>query len=172
MLGESAALFMNKAPSKAFSVFFLSLWLSAILPLQAPALIQLHPHLSPTSLDPGHPSDSSGISHSFHSKLFLKSPVLREIQEEGKKKKKKPPFPCLKIFLSRSLFSPSVFLPLAFFLVLCNKPWENWVQSSCQETEDFKPDSSVVARIRINAGNTHNLITVDTSLVEMKSALC
>lgn len=72
MLGESAALFMNKAPSKAFSVFFLSLRLSAILPLQAPALIQLHPHLSPTSLDPGHPSDSSGISHSFHSKLFFK----------------------------------------------------------------------------------------------------
>lgn len=112
------------------------------------------------------------LPYFFHSKLSLKSPVLREIQEEGKKKKKKPPFPCLKIFLSRSLFSPSVFLPLAFFLVLCNKPWENWVQSSCQETEDFKPDSSVVARIRINAGNTHNLITVDTSLVEMKSALC
>lgn len=72
MLGQSAALFMNKAPGKAFSVFLLPLRLSAILPLQAPALIQLHPHLSPTSLDPGHPSDSSGISHSFHSKLFFK----------------------------------------------------------------------------------------------------
>ena len=50
---------------RAFAVFLLPLPPATILPLHASALIQPHPCLSPTSLGPGHPSDSSGISHSF-----------------------------------------------------------------------------------------------------------
>lgn len=53
MIGQSAALFMNKAPGKAFSVSLLPLQLSANLPLQAPGLIQLHPTSLPHPLIQG-----------------------------------------------------------------------------------------------------------------------